>query len=429
VTLVARLSLGVVAFGALVALVFGGLLEFTYQRQLDRQLVEALEQDLRRVAALLDQPDLGASFVGAADGTVVLQFLTSDGRVVLGWGDQAPLPSVDRPTRLNRDGRWLLVAQAPWGTVRGSIRLAHDVTDALATVGDLRRSILLSGAVVVVLAALVALIGVRRMLHPLADLARQTRRVDPATPGTVTYRGPRDEVQELASGLNDALGAIRERQERERAFLHEVAHELAAPLTLVHYHLDELRRREPHEASLRAASDAARELLRTSQDLLVVARGELERVLEPVVLDLRDVVSRVADEYPGVQVEVAGAAEVVGDPARLMQVVRNLVRNAVQASGGTAGVRVRVRDGGDGHVVEVHDAGPGMSDDVRARAFDHGFSGGRGSGVGLAVVRALVERHGGRVEVASSTSAGTVMAVWLPSLASRLGEPEQRGGV
>jgi two-component system, OmpR family, sensor kinase len=270
---------------------------------------------------------------------------------------------------------------------------------------------------------------VRRMLHPLADLARQTRRVDPATPGTVTYRGPRDEVQELASGLNDALGAIRERQERERAFLHEVAHELAAPLTLVHYHLDELRRREPHEASLRAASDAARELLRTSQDLLVVARGELERVLEPVVLDLRDVVSRVADEYPGVQVEVAGAAEVVGDPARLMQVVRNLVRNAVQASGGTAGVRVRVRDGGDGHVVEVHDTGPGMSDDVRARAFDHGFSGGRGSGVGLAVVRALVERHGGRVEVASSTSAGTVMAVWLPSLASRLGEPEQRGGV
>jgi two-component system, OmpR family, sensor kinase len=419
-TLRARLSLGAAVFAVLVVAVFGGWVHVTYRRQLEDQLAQVLQQDLERVATLFDRPSLGASFTGADATGDVLQFIDGNGTVLIGWGDPVTLPAVDVPTRIARGGRIYLTATAPWPPASGSIRLAHDVTAAVTAVRAIGRLLLAIGAAVVLLASGAAFVVVRRMLTPLTDLASQTRLLDPATSDDVVYRGPRDEGHDLAAGLNQALAAIRRRHEAERAFLMEVAHELAAPLTLVHYHLDGLRRAEPDDARLRAASEAARELLRTSQDLLAVARGGLERTLEPRLLDLREVVARIAAEYPGIEVQAAEAAQVVGDPERLMQVVRNVVRNAVQAAGGNAGVRVVVRGDADAYVVEVHDDGPGMSPEARARAFERGFSGGRGAGVGLAVARSLTEGHGGSLAVASSTPEGTVMAIRLPSLASRL---------
>jgi two-component system, OmpR family, sensor kinase len=419
-TLRVRLGLAAAVFAVVIVFLFGSWVHLTYRRQLEAQLIQVLQHDLERVATLLDRPTLGASFVGAGAGRDVLQFIGQDGSVLIGWGDPIALPAVDRPTPIVRGERTYLTATAPWPGADGTIRLAHDVTDAFGAVADIGRLLLGIGTAVVLVAALAALVLVRRMLGPLADLAHQTRSLDPATSEDVVYRGPRDEGHDLATGLNEALGAVRRRRDEERARLLEVAHELAAPLTLVHYHLDGLRRGDPGDARLRAASDAARELLRTSQDLLVVARGELELSFEPRLLDLREVVERIATEYPGITVAAAEPAEVVGDPERLMQVVRNVVRNAVQATGAAARVRVLVRSETDAYVVEVSDDGPGMSAEARARAFERGFSGGRGAGVGLAVARSLAEGHGGSLEVASSTPDGTVMAIRLPSLASRL---------
>jgi two-component system, OmpR family, sensor kinase len=421
-TLRSRLSIAATAFAALVVVVFGGLAYLGYQRQLEQQLTDVLLSDLERVATLLDEPSLGASFTGAASAGVVLQFVTSDGDVVLGWGDPTPLPAVSGPTRFVHEDRTYLAAQARWRAADGFIRLAHDITETLAASERVGRALMASGVVVVVLAAIVALIVVRRMLRPLTDLAVQTRLLEPALRESVAYVGPPDEVHDLATALNDALDAIRQRREDERAFLLEVAHEVAGPLTLVHYHLDRLRLESGGDPRLRAASDAARELLRTSQDLLVVARGELDRPIAHELLDLRALVTRVADEYPGIRIEAGDAAEVAGDPERLMQVVRNLVRNAVQASGGPEGVSVVLRAGSDDHVLEVRDAGPGMTPETLARAFERGYSTGRGSGVGLAVAKDLAERHGGSVRVASSTPQGTVMEIRLPSLEARLGD-------
>jgi two-component system, OmpR family, sensor kinase len=421
VTLRRRLSVAAALFAVLVVIGFGSLTHVTFGRQIELHLETLLLADLERVATLLERPSLGASFGGAGSDGVILQFVTSDGRIALWWGDEALLPLHERPTTLQRGERTYLAAQAPWRATNGTIRLAHDVTASWEARGAVTRILVASGAIVVAVATLLALFGVRRMLRPLTDLARATRRVDPSAPDAVPYRGPEDEVRDLADGLNAALEAIRSRREAERGFLLEVAHELAAPLTLVHYHLDGLRLHDPADERLRAAADAARELLRTSQDLLVVARGELEREVEYRLLDLRAVVLRVAAEYPGIGVDSgAPAAEVAGDPERLMQVVRNVVRNAVQASGATGGVRLALRTDGDAHVLAVHDTGPGMTPEARQRAFERGYTGGAGAGVGLAVARSLVERHGGTIAVAATSPAGTTIEVRLPSLASRL---------
>ncbi|MFU8889640.1 MAG: sensor histidine kinase [Trueperaceae bacterium] len=419
-TLRVRLGLWAAVFTAVVVVVFGVAVDVGYRRQLFGQLEALLLEDLARVAVLLEEPMLGASFTGTEDSAMTLQFVDAQGRVALAWGDDEPLPPASEPTRLVVGDRQLLVAQVPWPAAGGAIRMAHDVTAAVRSVRDLGRLLRVAGGAVIVVAALSAWALARRALRPLAELAEQTRRLDAAKPGRVDYRGPRDEVHDLAEGLNQSLDAIRQRHEDERAFLLEVAHELAAPLTLVHYHLDGLRRRGPEDARLRAASDAARELLRTSQDLLVVARGDLSRSLEPSLVDLREVVRRIADEYPGLRVTLGEAAQVVGDPERLMQVVRNLVRNAVQAGGGIGAVEVALGRDGDDHVLRVRDAGPGMSPEAAERAFERGYSGGRGAGVGLAVARSLTELHGGGVRVAATSAAGTVMEVRLPDAAGRL---------
>ncbi len=420
-TLRTRFSVAAALFALLVVFGFGGLAHVTFERQIGDHLETLLLADLERVTTLLERPSLGASFGGSGSDDVILQFVTHDERIALWWGDDALLPRHDRATTLRRGERTYLVAQAPWRATNGTIRLAHDVTASMEALSAITRVLVTSGVIVVLVATLLALVGIRRMLRPLTDLARETRGVDPSAPGRVPYRGPDDEVQDLADGLNTALAAIRSRREEERGFLLEVAHELAAPLTLVHYHLDGLRRHDPEDARLRAAADAARELLRTSQDLLVVARGELEREVEYRLLDLRAIVLRVAAEYPGVTVDAgAAAADVAGDPERLMQVVRNVVRNAVQASGAPSGVRLTLRTDGDAHVLEVRDAGPGMTPEARQHAFERGYTGGAGAGVGLAVARSLVERHGGTITVASTSAAGTTVALRLPSLASRL---------
>ena len=423
-TLRARVTLLVVAVTCATVFAFGSVVLGTFERQLWAQLETVLISDLERVALLLEQPTLGARFGGPASAGVTLEFVAADGTVALAWGDGGPLPNVDRPTPIERDGRRYLIAQVPWIAADGWVRMAHEVTVAAAAVVNVRRIVLAAGVAVVIVAAALALAGAGRILGPLSDVAHQTRDLDPAAPAGVTYRGPRDEVFELATSLNDALGAIRERRVRERAFLLEVAHELAAPLTLVDYHLDRLRRRDEGDHRLRAASDAARELLRTSQDLLALARGELQRELTYEVLDLGDVIGRVADEYPGVCTEIDERAEVFGDPERLKQAIRNLVRNAVQASGGAEGVRVVLTRLGARHVVRVHDAGAGMPPETVLRAFDHGFSGATGVGVGLSVAKDIIERHGGSVRVVASSTSGTTMEAALPDVDARVTSDE-----
>src|SRR5699024_9165169 len=108
----------------------------------------------------------------------------------------------------------------------------------------------------------------------------------------------------------------------------------------------------------RAASDAADELLYTSQDLLTLARGELELPLEMQTLDLSEVARRVARQYPGVRVEGERGVEVLGSVERLTQVVRNLVRNAVQASSPES-VVITVEQEGPAATLSVRDRGRG----------------------------------------------------------------------
>ncbi len=289
--------------------------------------------------------------------------------------------------------------------------------DMLAARAALLRSFVIAGSIVVVTFLLIQVGLVQRVLGPLRRLDAAARGIDPADPEPIPYRGPADEVGQLAAALNQALAGIREFQQRERDMLTEVSHELGGPMSVVVGQLELLRDELEDDPRQELASDAhkaATELLLTARDLITLGRGELEIHLMRERTDLADVARHVQDDYPEIRCDVESVI-VDGDLRRLRQALRNLLRNATEM-GDADGVVVTVRGEGPDAVVAVRDAGPTFDADELAHVYDRHFRLGRGavSGIGLAVVKAIVEQHGGTVEAEAAPEGGTRYTMRLP---------------
>jgi len=214
--------------------------------------------------------------------------------------------------------------------------------------------------------------------------------------------------------------------QRQRAFLDAVTHELRTPLASLQLHLDTLDRHDPdrarrHEFLARMRGDIER-LDRTVQQVLTAARAEesgrrarlarvpLRELLGECIAELR---ARHGLSEGAVRLELEGDAVVRGDPGELAVVFRNLLDNAVKYSDAPALVSVRVVPVGDGKVaVEISDRGIGIPSGELQKIFGRFYRAGRdvqrtaaGLGLGLFIVRNLVRRQGGRV-VARSEGAG-----------------------
>jgi PAS domain S-box-containing protein len=236
--------------------------------------------------------------------------------------------------------------------------------------------------------------------------------------------------------------AVEARAEAERAgrakdeFFALISHELRSPLGAITGWLAVLRRDVPPEVRARALEVLERNsalLTRLIGDLLDASRiagGKLE--IERVPFDLLDAVtSAVTALEPGARerqlalelVTDGRPAHVEGDPERLDQVVRNLIGNALKFTPPGGRIDVALRREGNTLLLEVRDDGQGIAADELPRIFERFRQGGgglrgtqRGLGLGLSIVRHLVELHGGRVEVASAgTGLGSSFSVWLPA--------------
>lgn len=423
-TLYARLSLIVTLALLSGLLLFGALTYASFLRQQRLQLNDLLLRDLSRVQTLVREGAIG-NLSSSED--FIYQFVTPSGQTAIGQQGIEQFPEAEQPTLIRRGSRVLLVASVPWllaDNRAGTIRLGLDVTDDFGDRQDLLRGLLISGAVIAFGTTIVTLVLVQRSLTPLARLAEGARQVNPAEPLPIRYQGPRDEVASVAQALNRALRSIHKRQQAERASLAEIAHELAAPLTLVAGHLEALRSAHPGNTRLEAAQGAANELLYTSKDLLTLARGELERSLDLQVLDLVSVARQIAREYPGVRLGLLEPGEIAGSPERLAQLVRNLVRNAVQAAG-AEGVALEVRANPGEVLLSVQDNGTGVPAEELPYLFERFYTQRKqgGTGVGLTVAQQIAQQHGGVITVTSVVGEGTSFTLTLPSL--QMGEEDE----
>ena len=311
------------------------------------------------------------------------------------------------------------IAQAGGPAAGGAVIVASDTTDISKTIGHLGFILTLSGAAVALLAALAAAALTRRGLAPLGRLARAAEEIertgDPARrlPTTGLAPGGRrsaDEIAQLTGVLNRMLDSLERSRASERRFLADASHELRTPVTSLLGNVEYAAR---HGADAEVLDDLRRDaarLARLVDNLLALEReGGPEPEPRPVGLDELLAVTVREYEHAGsrLRVTVLEPTRVLGDEEALRRMIGNLIDNALVhgPEGGPVEIALRHADG-DAQL-SVSDAGPGPDPAQRERLFERFWRGsdaaGRaGSGLGLSIVAAIVERHGGSITVEGS---------------------------
>ncbi|MCH5645253.1 cell wall metabolism sensor histidine kinase WalK [Gordonia sp. ABSL49_1] len=332
----------------------------------------------------------------------------------------------------------------------GESIVAIPLSDVDATISRLVGLQLAIGAVVVVVLGVASYLLVRSSLRPLRRVEETAHAI---AAGNLNMRVPpaasNTEVGSLSASLNTMLGQIqhafaataaseqqaRASEEKMRRFVADASHELRTPLTSIKGFAELYRQGGVPDATdaMRRIDDEAGRMTLLVQDLLVLARLDAQRPLDAHPVDClalaADAVQAARVAAPNrdirMQVDVSDAPPMVlGDAPRLVQVVRNLVNNAVVHTPDDASITVGVAVDGDDVVLRVADTGQGLSADETGHVFERFYRGdssrsrgeGGGSGLGLSIVAALVDAHGGRVGVDSVPGAGATFWVRLPRL-------------
>ncbi|MFE0632193.1 sensor histidine kinase [Streptomyces sp. NPDC058864] len=255
--------------------------------------------------------------------------------------------------------------------------------------------------------------AIRAELEAITSSTDLSRRV-PVPPS-------RDEVARLARATNETLTALQAAVERQRRFVADASHELRSPIAALRTEL-EVAAAHPALLDLDSAVDDVARLQTLASDLLLLARfdaGE-ETPVEPVLLDelARERAALRSGAVP-VTVGTPEPVTVLGDRRGLERVLDNLLDNARRHT--TASVAVRVVRDGRWALLEVTDDGPGIPAADRERVFDRFVRldesrtrDAGGAGLGLAIVRDIVHRHGGRVHAGVAPQGGALLEVRLP---------------
>jgi two-component system OmpR family sensor kinase len=423
-----RLTLAFAGASAVLLAAVGVFIFFNVKSGLDASLDASLRSTARLYMRTADRGGPALDRALAVEGEPV-QVVDSAGRVRHA-SPEARSGLLLRPTQLRvalhrgglferRERTRLIARPLPGGRalmVATSMRERERALEALGSV------LLIGGPLILLVSSaagyLVAAVALRRV-------DRMRSRADDIRAFTPAARLPvpraRDELGRLADTLNAMLDRLAASAARERSFLAEASHELRTPLAILKTEVEVALHDDADEAELRTAlasiGEEADRLTRLAEDLLVILRGEdgnLPLDLQPVALD--ELTRRVASRFAvmtdrDVEADVERDAAVRADPARLEQVLNNLVDNALRHGDGP--VRIVVERGADQVELHVTDTGPGFPAGWDERLFDPARRRAGGFGLGMAIVRAIVHAHGGEVG-AGNTPAGADVWIRLP---------------
>jgi two-component system OmpR family sensor kinase len=380
--------------------------------------------------------------------------------------------------------------------VTGTLVVGADLGDINATLGGLALTVLIIGLIVVAILAVAIVIVVRASLRPLVDIEETAGEIAAGHLNRrVPERDPRTEIGSLGRSLNTMLSQIEtafhareeseaaahQSEERMRRFIADASHELRTPLTAIRGFAEYYRQRgglvrhwdRDQEAAAAGAGAATgltpddldrimqrveKEAARMGllvEDLLLLARLDQQRPLARQPVDLlvlaADAVHDARLLAPArtidLSVQPRSAFLVVGDEARLRQVIANLMSNAlthtpdgtlIEVSLSTGTLDPQAGDGSPAVILDVTDHGPGMTAEQARRVFERFYradqartrtagGGGRttgGSGLGLAIVRALVAAQGGVTSVRTAEGQGATFRIALPLAPEALGHPD-----
>ena len=343
--------------------------------------------------------------------------------------------------------RWRAVS------VRGSngelITVAIDLSDVQSTVRSLIWLQIAIGAAVLVVLGIVGYWVVHRSLRPLVEIEQTAAAIAGGhLESRVPQGDPGTEVGQLALALNGMLTQIqravalsdasaehaRNSEDRMRRFITDASHELRTPLTTIRGFAELYRQGAASDVEMLMSriESESRRMGVLVEDLLLLAQLDAQRPLERSRVDLLALASDAVHDAQSIAparrinleiVDGPGTPEVIGDEARLRQVLGNLVANALRHTPDSTPVTVRVGTVSEDAVLEVQDEGPGMEQADAQRVFERFYrtdssraraSG--GTGLGLSIVDSLVAAHGGRVTLTTAPGQGCRFRVSLPRI-------------
>ena len=299
----------------------------------------------------------------------------------------------------------------------GAVLVASDTSDISQTTAHIGLLVVLIGAGAALLAALLAAALTRRGLRPLRRLAAGAGEIErtPDPSRRLPSREVADEIGQLTGVLNRMLASLEAARAGERRFLADASHELRTPVTTLLGNVEFAARHGADPEVLEELQRDARRLARLVDDLLALERADAG-VSQEGEVDLEQLVRGVARAHAssaegegGGRVGLAGVdhALVRGDQDALARALENLVENALVHGPEGGRVTISLSRVNGMVLVTVRDEGPGPGPADRDRLFERfwrgtGSSGRPGSGLGLSIVSAIVDRHGGRVRVDGS---------------------------
>jgi signal transduction histidine kinase len=270
----------------------------------------------------------------------------------------------------------------------------------------------------------------RAALLPVERMQREAETISGADPARrLSPPAVDDEIARLAATLNSMLDRIQDSFERERRFVDNASHELRTPVSILKAELDLAlsRARTPDEleAALRSASEETDHLARLAEDLLVLSRAHGGRLsVRRAPVSLHELLEGLARHFgprataEGVRIEVVAPLERVEvDAVRVRQALDDLLDNALRHTGAGGAIRLWAERSGVTLRLGVEDSGTGFAPGFLPFAFDafarDGEGHDEGAGLGLAIVHAIAEAHGGTAEAANRPDGGAVVTMVL----------------
>ena len=357
---------------------------------------------------------------------------------------QAVRPAAAPPAFESRGDQDWLVSQLPLSLMDGSRTTLEVQQNVTASVQQESLAFWLlavaAGVSSLFTSGLLRLVLQRGLVQPLQEFTTQLSATQASSLAwdQIPVAEQPEELQPIALAFNNLQQRLSVSWERQRSFVDGVAHELRTPITLISGHAQRLLRQPGLAAtapSLRLIEQEAQRMASLVSDLLDLARqdsGRLQLRRLPIVVDeaMVQAYERLAPssgwrlhlDTPAAELPVA-----IGDPERLQQCLAALIENALHYSPTPRPVSLSADQQGDSLVLHVCDQGPGVEAGEREAIFERFARGSasinssnRGSGIGLAVVRLLMEAMGGSVQVAEAPGGGADFQLHLP-LARPLG--------
>ncbi|CAM3299949.1 HAMP domain-containing sensor histidine kinase [Nocardioides dubius] len=451
-----------VSFTVALTLALVGLLIYTVESaRLHERTIDHASQEIAEFDKLQRgrDPETGEAFTGLEPlfRLYIQRNVPNDAEVLVAWFDGEPgLYSLTDPLALAEE---LTRDPAITGEVRsrlgsgGDAQVATDHGDVLVTVQpvthrasgeqgalvlltlldatradlmDLLRTYLLIALSCWALITLLAAWQAGRLLSPLRQLSDTAREISGSDLSRRIPETGNDDITELTRTLNQMLARLESTFAEQRQFLDAAGHELKTPLTVLRGHLELLDAGDPAEvAETRALLiDEIDRMARLVGDLILLAKSARPDFVVAEPADLRSLTSEVLAKASALAerdwVDDGGAEVVVGlDRQRITQALLQLADNAVKHTGTGDAVAIGSRDLPDRVELWVRDTGAGVPEADRERIFERfGRSrvpaGDEGFGLGLSIVRAIAEAHGGTAHVEPTTPHGARFVITLP---------------